>query len=136
MLLKPSLSFSLLAAWLSFKQGRADEAATFNSTIQSTGEVEYSEESLKNQFIIQFESNEAGERSKQSVLSNLEEDNDNLKVISRIESRNIAVVKFRNKWAALKWQKGRATVIKYFEKGEEFLIVLNCVAHFHNTSTS
>ena len=117
MLLKSSLFFSWLT-WLSFKQCRAGEATMYNTTIQSAGEVEYTEESLKHQFIIQFESNEAGERSKQSVLSNLGEDNDNLKVIRRIESRNIAVVKFRNKWAALKWRKGRAKGIKYFEKGK------------------
>ena len=126
-----SLVFVLLAVCLSFQRGLADDPTTVvntktiedSSTTNDT--VKDYEESLKNQFIIQFERNEAGERSKQSVLKydrveGGENDDDELKVIRRIENLNIAVVKFRNRLTALKWQKSKEREgIKYFERGEK-----------------
>ena len=111
---KSSLVFAILAVCTSFQRGLlADDPTTVvntktiedSSTTNDT--VKDYEESLKNQFIIQFERNEAGERSKQSVLKydrveGGENDDDELKVIRRIESLDIVVVKFRNKLTALK----------------------------------
>ena len=127
---KSSLVFAILAVWLSFQRGLADDPTTvFNTTTiedssATNDTVKYYEEPLKNQFIIQFERNEAGERSKQSVLNcgsvEEEKNDDELKVIRRIENLNIAVVKFRNKLTALKWQKSKEREgIKYFERGEK-----------------
>ena len=128
---KSSLVFALLAVWLSFQRGLLadDPTKVFNTTTiedssTTNDTVKNYEESLKNQFIIQFERNEAGERSKQSVLNHdsvkEKENDDELEVIRRIESLNIAVVKFRNSLTALEWQKSKeAEGIKYFERGEK-----------------
>ena len=85
---------------------------------------------VSHQFIIQFEKNELGEASKQNLSipstssSNEtdedgdEEEEDDFKVVKEIKSRNIKVVKFRDRAAAAKWRKN-AKGVKYFEKGEK-----------------
>ena len=122
---KSSLVFALLVGWLSFQQGLADDPTVFNRA--SIEDSSTTTQPFQNQFIIQFERNEAGERSKQSILNydllgggEKNDDDVELKVIRRIESRNIAVVNFRNRSTALEWQESKEVKgIKYFERGKK-----------------
>ena len=67
-----------------------------------------------NQFIIEFQRNMMGEESRQILLN---EDEDAPRLIRRIESRNIFVVKFKSRIAVARWLK-QAKGVKYFERGE------------------
>ena len=112
-----SKSFFLLALWLSFNQCYLAEK-TIYSISTPENQVEKDDEHLR--FIIEFERNDAGQASKQTLMeiSPLRNDEDGIiKIIRRIESRNVAVVQFRNSFIASQWHE-KTGGIKYFEKGE------------------
>ena len=102
--------FSLMALWMSFNVSLAEEPTY---SLKAENSID-----LSNQFIVEFKRNRAGEKSKQSLFSKFNDDDDDApKLIRRIESRNISVVKFRSRQAVAKWLKN-ATGIKYFERGK------------------
>ena len=102
--------FSFMTLWLSFNLSRAEEA-TYSFQAENSDD-------LSNQFIVEFKRDRNGEESKQSLFSKLNDDDDDApKLIRRIESRNISVVKFRSRQAVAKWLKS-ARGIKYFERGK------------------
>ena len=98
--------------WMSFNMSLAEEPTfTYSPT-------ENDDQELSNQFIVEFERNKNGEESKQSLFSKLNGDDDDApKLIRRIDSRNISVVKFRSRQAATGWLSNTKGV-KYFEMGK------------------
>ena len=101
----------IIAVWLSFNLCTAEEP-TFS---YPTGN---DDEFIDNQYIVEFRRNNRGEESKLALFNaGNRNDDDSPRVIRRIDSRNISVVKFRSRNAAEKW---RASVkgIKYFERGK------------------
>ena len=103
------------------------------SAIDNDGDV------LSDRFIIQFERNEAGEMSRQSLLPHTEKDEEETKIrnddndfqiVKQIDSRNISVVKFRDSSIAEQWMKNNGEGIKSFEKGEYAGSTRNpCLSH-------
>ena len=74
------------------------------------------ENEFQNQYIVEFERNQAGEASKKKLIST-QNDEREPKVIRKIESRNISVLKFPSKRAAARWMQ-RTGGIKSFEEGK------------------
>ena len=123
------LIFLPLVLLLSFDPCLAEqERGTVRRLVASTSDPASID--VSHQFIIQFERNELGEASKQNLSipstssrnetdeDGDEEEEDDFKVVKEIKSRNIKVVKFRDRAAAAKWRKN-AKGVKYFEKGEK-----------------
>ena len=99
--------------WMSFNMSLAEEPTfTYSPT-------ENDDQELSNQFIVEFERNKNGEELKQSLFSSKlnGDDDDAPKLIRRIESRNISVVRFRSRQAATGWLSNTKGV-KYFEMGK------------------
>ena len=69
---------------------------------------------VENQFIIQFDSADDFEQSKQGILND-----DEVQVVRYIDTRNIGVYKFSSKKAAAEWRDD-AVGVKYFEAGEKW----------------
>lgn len=99
------LFISLVAALLTFNGISLAEDPSFPYP---------TEDEFENQYIVEFERNQAGEASKKMLFSK-QNDEREPSVIRRIESRNISVVKFPSKRAAGRWMQ-RTGGIKFFEK--------------------
>ena len=74
------------------------------------------EESLDNQYIVEFERNKAGNKMKKVIMVKRNNE-EKPTLIRKIMSRNIKVIKFPSKRAAERWSD-RTKGIKYFEKGK------------------
>ena len=104
--------------WMSFNMSLAEEPTfTYSRT-------ENDDQELSNQFIVEFERNKNGEELKQSLFSSKlnGDDDDAPKLIRRIESRNISVVRFRSRQAATGWLSN-TNGVKYFEMGKNTIVV-------------
>ena len=112
----------VFAVWLSFNLCTAEEP-TFSYPTGTDNDF------MDNQYIVEFRRSKMGEESKQALFSaENKNDDDAPRVIRRIDSRNISVVKFRSHNAAEKWRES-AKGVKYFERGKSMhlhnLIVVN-----------
>ena len=76
---------------------------------------------MSNQFIVEFKNNAKGKESRERIFA-VNNDEDAPRLIRRIESRNISVIKFRSRLAVAKWLK-QAKGVKYFERGEIILLL-------------
>lgn len=99
--------FTLISALLSFSCLTLAEEPSFP---YPTGD-----DDLQNQYIVEFKRNQAGEASKKNLLSKQNEEREP-KLIKRIGSRNISVLKFPSKRAAGRWMQKNMNGIQYFEK--------------------
>ena len=101
-----------MAFWLSLSLVCTAEEPTFPHPVDD-------DEFMNNQYIVQFTRNKKGEESKQRLFKRSTDDDDDApRVVRRIDSRNISVVKFRSMISAKKWRESE-TGVKYFERGEK-----------------
>ena len=107
--------FTILALFLSFNQCPAEEP--------TYPYEELDDDSLSNQFIVEFKKNAKGRGTRERLFTlnnTVDNDKDAPRLIRRIESRDISVIKFRSRQAVAKWLK-QAKGVKYFERGEKVL---------------
>ena len=98
-----------LALWLSFSVCLAEEP-TFPYPTKE-------DHSFDNQYIVQFERNSAGNKMKQVIM--VAPDNEEKpRIMRKIKSRNIFVIKFPSARAAARWNK-KLKGIKFFDKGKD-----------------
>ena len=98
---------AFLALWLSFSVCLAEEPSFPYPT---------EEKFIENQYIVQFERNEAGEKMKKVIMV-AQNNEEKPTLIRKIEGRNISVIKFPSAKAAERWTQ-KHVGIKHFEKGK------------------
>ena len=112
----------LMTVWSSLQYCLADELLVYPPAINGGGNTRpanTNNNGLDHQFIIEFERNELGEASKRRLFRRAKGDDDaDLEVLQRLDSRNIVIVKFRDSVVAAIWRKNTKGV-KVFERGRK-----------------